>query len=90
MKAAEKTDARLLITADHGNCEMMIDPETGGPHTAHTTNPVPFVMVDSDGDRALRSGGALCDVGPTVLTLLGIEQPAEMTGVDLQKIGERA
>ena len=84
MKSAERANARLLITADHGNCEMMIDPETGGPHTAHTTNPVPFIVVDSDGDRPLRSGGALCDVGPTLLTMLGLEQPAEMTGVDLR------
>jgi len=78
--AAEKQGARLLITADHGNCEVMIDPETGGPHTAHTTNPVPFVIVDPDGDRPLRGGGALCDVGPTILAMLGIEQPTEMTG----------
>ncbi|HEY4303314.1 MAG TPA: 2,3-bisphosphoglycerate-independent phosphoglycerate mutase [Gemmatimonadaceae bacterium] len=90
MKAAEKTNARLLITADHGNCEMMIDPESGGPHTAHTTNPVPFIIVDSEGDRPLRSGGALCDVGPTLLTMLGLERPAEMTGIDLQQLGERA
>jgi len=90
LKAAEKTNARLLITADHGNCEMMIDPESGGPHTAHTTNPVPFIIVDSDGDRPLRSGGALCDVGPTLLTMLGLERPAEMTGIDLQQLGERA
>jgi 2,3-bisphosphoglycerate-independent phosphoglycerate mutase len=90
MKSAEKSNARLLVTADHGNCEMMIDPETGGPHTAHTTNLVPFIIVDSKGDRPLRSGGALCDVGPTLLTMLGLEQPAEMTGVDLNKLGERA
>ena len=90
MKAAEKTNARLLVTADHGNCEMMIDPETGGPHTAHTTNPVPFIVVDSEGDRPLRSGGALCDVGPTLLTMLGLERPAEMTGIDLQQLGESA
>jgi 2,3-bisphosphoglycerate-independent phosphoglycerate mutase len=84
MKSAEATGARLLITADHGNCEMMIDPATGGPHTAHTTNPVPFIVVDPDGDKPLRSGGALCDVGPTLLTMLGLEQPSEMTGVDLR------
>ena len=89
LKAAEKTNARLLITADHGNCEMMIDPETGGPHTAHTTNPVPFLIVDSDAGRPLRSGGALCDVGPTLLAMLGLEQPSEMTGVDLQRLGDR-
>jgi 2,3-bisphosphoglycerate-independent phosphoglycerate mutase len=80
--SAEKTGTRLLITADHGNCEMMIDPKTGGPHTAHTTNPVPFVIVGDD--APLRSGGALRDVGPTVLSMLGIETPAEMTGRDLR------
>ena len=90
MKSADKAGARLLVTADHGNCEMMIDPETGGPHTAHTTSPVPFVVVDPDGDKPLRSGGALCDVGPTLLTLHGLEQPHEMTGVDLRLTGERA
>src|SRR5690348_7321906 len=85
VKSAQRVDARLLITADHGNCEMMIDPETGGPHTAHTTNPVPFIVVDPDGDRPLRDGGALCDVGPTILAMLGIEQPSEMTGTDLRR-----
>ena len=82
--AATAAGARLLVTADHGNCEMMIDPETGGPHTAHTTNPVPFVVVDDTRQEALRDGGALCDVGPTILGLLGIEQPGEMTGRDLR------
>jgi len=85
LKAAEASGTRLLITADHGNCEIMIDPETGGPHTAHTTSPVPFIIVDHEGKSALRSGGALCDVGPTLLTLLGLEQPQEMTGVDLRE-----
>src|SRR5437868_289776 len=84
--SAERAGARLLVTADHGNCEMMVDPETGGPHTAHTTNPVPFLYVDADGARGvgLRDGGALCDVGPTILRLLNIEQPPEMTGRDLR------
>ncbi|GLC27965.1 2,3-bisphosphoglycerate-independent phosphoglycerate mutase [Roseisolibacter agri] len=83
--AAERSGTRLLVTADHGNCEMMIDPETGGPHTAHTTNPVPLVVVDPAGDDVpLREGGALCDVGPTVLRLLGVDQPEEMTGRDLR------
>jgi len=82
LPVAERAGARLLVTADHGNAEMMIDPVTGGPHTAHTTNPVPFLTV---GDRAtgLRSGGALCDVAPTILALLGLEQPTEMTGRSL-------
>lgn len=76
-----------LITADHGNAEQMIDPETGGPHTAHTTNPVPFHLID-EGSRGmrLREGGALEDVAPTLLGLLGIKQPAEMTGRDLRLI----
>jgi len=87
--AAEKAGARLLVTADHGNCEMMIDPATGGPHTAHTTNPVPFVIVDPDGEHRLRPGGALRDVGPTILSMLGIERPAEMTGIDLRQDGTR-
>lgn len=87
VKAAEKAGARLLVTADHGNCEQMIDPVSGGPHTAHTTNPVPLVILDPEGARPLRSGGALCDVGPTVLAMLGIERPAEMTGVDLRNLG---
>ena len=82
--AAERAGARLLITADHGNCEVMIDPETGGPHTAHTTSPVPLVMLDPGGDRPLRGGGALCDVGPTILSMLGISSPPEMTGRDLR------
>jgi 2,3-bisphosphoglycerate-independent phosphoglycerate mutase len=86
LSSCEKAGARVIVTADHGNCEMMIDPATGGPHTAHTTNPVPLVVVDPDGDRPLRSGGALCDVGPTLLAMLGVEQPAEMTGVDLRRM----
>jgi 2,3-bisphosphoglycerate-independent phosphoglycerate mutase len=83
LKAAEKSGVRLIVTADHGNAEMLIDPETGGPHTAHTTNPVPFVVVDWEQEQRLRSGGALCDVAPTILSMLGLPQPAEMTGVNL-------
>jgi 2,3-bisphosphoglycerate-independent phosphoglycerate mutase len=83
LKAAETAGIRLIVTADHGNAEMLIDPETGGPHTAHTTNPVPLVLVDWEQEQRLRSGGALCDVAPTILSMLGIEQPAEMTGVNL-------
>ncbi len=88
LASAERAGVRVLVTADHGNCELMIDPETGGPHTAHTTNPVPFVLVDAAGTAAppLRSGGALSDVGPTVLGLLGVEPPSEMTGVDLRDL----
>jgi len=90
LKSADAAGTRLMITADHGNCELMIDPETGGPHTAHTTNPVPFIVVDPQRSHSLRGGGALCDVGPTLLTMLGLEQPREMTGVDLRITGERA
>ncbi len=89
LKTAQEAGARVIVTADHGNCEMMIDPETGGPHTAHTTNPVPLVIVDPDGDRPLRGGGALRDVGPTLLAMLGVERPGEMTGIDLREIGAR-
>jgi 2,3-bisphosphoglycerate-independent phosphoglycerate mutase len=87
MASAEKVSASVLITADHGNCEMMIDPVTGGPHTAHTSNPVPF-LLRHDGFRGrLREGGSLRDVGPTVLGLLGLEAPAVMTGRDLREVG---
>jgi 2,3-bisphosphoglycerate-independent phosphoglycerate mutase len=84
LATAEKVEASVLITADHGNCETMIDPATGGVHTAHTTNPVPLVAVRGE-CASLRGGGALCDVAPTVLGLLGIEPPDEMTGRDLQE-----
>ena len=83
LASAERSGTRLLITADHGNAEMMIDPGTGGPHTAHTTNPVPFVAIGDPSIYALRGGGALCDVGPTILNLMGIGQPREMTGTNL-------
>lgn len=74
----------LIVTADHGNCEQMIDPETGGPHTAHTTYDVPLIVVDTEFKNAeLKSGGRLADIAPTALKLLGIEQPAEMTGESL-------
>jgi len=83
--SCESSGTRLLVTADHGNCEMMVDPETGGPHTAHTSNPVPFVALNTP-FRALRDGGALCDVAPTILNLLDLEQPAEMTGRALNEV----
>jgi 2,3-bisphosphoglycerate-independent phosphoglycerate mutase len=84
LQSAEKAGSRVLITADHGNCEMMIDPISGGVHTAHTMNPVPFVAVRANA-ASLRPGGSLRDVGPTVLSLLGIERPNEMTGHDLRE-----
>jgi 2,3-bisphosphoglycerate-independent phosphoglycerate mutase len=75
-----------LVTADHGNAEQMIDPITGNPHTAHTTNPVPFHLIDEESvGMKLRGGGALEDVAPTLLALLDLEQPPEMTGKDLRE-----
>lgn len=71
----------LLVTADHGNCELMRDPETGGPHTAHTTNPVPVLLVGRPGAKL--HNGRLADIAPTLLALLGLPQPAEMTGKSL-------
>jgi len=87
LQSAERRGATLLITADHGNCELMIDPMTGGPHTAHTTNPVPLVLVGpgEDARGPLREGGSLRDVGPTILNLLGVDVPSEMTGRDLRE-----
>ena len=69
----------MLITADHGNCEQMIDYKTGEPHTAHTTNPVPLILVTENEDLKIKSG-KLADLAPTLLEILGIEKPAEMTG----------
>jgi 2,3-bisphosphoglycerate-independent phosphoglycerate mutase len=85
VETAERAGVTLLITSDHGNCELMIDPTTDGPHTAHTTNPVPFVIVGDQAAGPLRHGGSLRDVGPTLLAMLGVEPPAEMTGRDLRK-----
>ena len=72
----------MLITADHGNAEQMVDPVTRGLHTYHTTNPVPFIVVDEE-KRPLRKDGSLQDIAPTMLGLLGFKQPAEMTGHSL-------
>jgi 2,3-bisphosphoglycerate-independent phosphoglycerate mutase len=75
----------MLITADHGNAEMMIDPATGGPHTAHTTNPVPFIVVAEDARQfTLKPNGSLRDISPTMLGMLGIDEPKDMTGHDLR------
>jgi 2,3-bisphosphoglycerate-independent phosphoglycerate mutase len=81
--ALRRAGGRWIITADHGNAEMMIDPVTKGPHTYHTTNPVPFIVVDED-KRPLRTGGALQDIAPTILSMLHVGQPKEMTGRDLR------
>ena len=74
-----------IITADHGNAETMIDPVTGGPHTYHTTNPVPFILASDDSHVQLQSGGSLRDIAPTMLGVLGLDEPREMTGHDLRK-----
>ena len=80
--AIEKAGGRLLVTADHGNAETMRDPITGAPHTAHTTNPVPVLLVNADAGTTL-SNGRLADVAPTLLALMGLAQPAAMTGTNL-------
>ncbi|HEX8150676.1 MAG TPA: 2,3-bisphosphoglycerate-independent phosphoglycerate mutase, partial [Pyrinomonadaceae bacterium] len=86
-KALRTAKGRCLITADHGNCEQMIDPTTGQPHTAHTNNPVPFHLIDPDSlGVKLRPDGALEDVAPTILGLLGLDKPADMTGRDLREL----
>ena len=72
----------MLITADHGNADKMYEPD-GSPFTAHTTNPVPFVVVGHDCE--LKEGGKLCDIAPTMLDIMGLEQPAQMTGESLIK-----
>jgi len=85
-KAMRTARGTTLITADHGNAEQMLDLKTGQPHTAHTSNPVPFHLIDEDSYGVkLREGGALEDVAPTMLGLLGIEKPEEMTGRDLRE-----
>ena len=86
-KSIKQARGITLITADHGNAEQMIDPQSGGPHTAHTTNLVPFHLVDENSKGIkLREGGALEDVAPTVLALMGTPQPQEMTGHDLRNL----
>jgi 2,3-bisphosphoglycerate-independent phosphoglycerate mutase len=84
-KAVRAKGGAMLITADHGNAEMMIDPATGGPHTAHTTNPVPFIVMAEDAKQfTLKPNGSLRDISPTMLGMLGIDEPKEMTGSDLR------
>jgi 2,3-bisphosphoglycerate-independent phosphoglycerate mutase len=82
VEAIEKSGGALLVTADHGNCEMMRDPQTGGPHTAHTTNPVPLLLVGAR-NRALNAEGRLADIAPTLLELMELPKPKEMTGSSL-------
>lgn len=81
--ALEKAGGAMLLIADHGNCEVMTDPVTGGPHTAHTTNPVPVILVGGPAGVHLRDGGRLADVAPTLLELMGLPLPPEMSGQSL-------
>ncbi len=83
VEAIKEVGGVMFICADHGNAEVMINYETGEPHTAHTTNPVPFVLVNADPSYKLREGGRLADIAPTLLELMGLEQPKEMTGKSL-------
>ena len=83
VEAIKEVDGQLFICADHGNCEQMVDYTTGEPHTAHTTNPVPFILVNADPKYKLRENGVLADIVPTLLELMGMEQPSDMTGKSL-------
>jgi len=83
--AIKQTGGTLLVTADHGNAEMLIDPASGGPHTAHTTNRVPFLYITEEGNKpTLKEGGSLRDISPTILSLLNLDQPNQMTGGNLR------
>ena len=83
-QAIQQRGGSLLVTADHGNAEMLIDPIAGGPHTAHTTNPVPFLYITDEGNApTLRGDGSLRDISPTILSLLNLDQPNQMTGGNL-------
>ena len=83
VEALKEVDGQMFICADHGNAEQMVDYETGAPFTAHTTNPVPFILVNADPSYTLRENGCLADIIPTLIELMGMEQPAEMTGKSL-------
>lgn len=83
LAALQKAGGAMIVTADHGNCELMVDPVTGGPHTSHTVNPVPVILVGGPVGAKLRGGGRLADLAPTLLALMGLPQPVEMTGKSL-------
>ena len=83
VEALKEVDGQMFICADHGNAEQLLDYETGAPFTAHTTNPVPFILVNADPAYTLREGGCLADIAPTLIELMGMEQPEEMTGKSL-------
>ena len=83
MKTMMETGTRMFFCADHGNADQMLDPDNGVVFTAHSTNPVPFVLFNCDKNMTLKTGGRLCDIAPTLLELLGLKQPSEMTGESL-------
>ncbi|MHA6324577.1 2,3-bisphosphoglycerate-independent phosphoglycerate mutase [Roseivivax sp. CAU 1753] len=83
LAALDAVGGAMIVTADHGNCDAMIDPETGGPHTAHTLNPVPVILYGGPEGATLATGGRLADLAPTLLELMGLDQPEEMTGQSL-------
>lgn len=83
VEALKEVDGQMFLCADHGNAEQLIDEETGAPFTAHTTNPVPFILINADPAYKLREGGCLADIAPTLIEMMGMEQPAEMTGKSL-------
>ena len=83
VEAVKEVGGQMFICADHGNAEQLVDYGTGAPFTAHTTNPVPFILVNADPAYKLREGGCLADIIPTLIELMGMEQPKEMTGKSL-------
>ena len=83
VEALKEVDGQMFICADHGNAEQLLDYETGDPFTAHTTNPVPFILVNADPAYSLKEGGCLADIAPTLIELMGMEQPKEMSGTSL-------
>ena len=83
VEALKKVDGTLLLTADHGNCEVMTDPFTGNPHTSHTLNPVPAILFNGPKNKSLSDGGRLSDIAPTILELMDLKPPPEMTGNSL-------
>ena len=83
VEALKEVNGQMFICADHGNAEQLVDYETGEPFTAHTTNPVPFILVNADPKYTLKEGGCLADIIPTLIELMGMEKPEEMTGESL-------
>ena len=81
--ALQKAGGAMIVCADHGNCDVMVDPVTGGAHTAHTLSPVPVILLGGPAGATLRDGGRLADLAPTLLALMGVPQPTEMTGKSL-------